>query len=429
MRHVFTRPLHLPIKTRELRASNKQPMRTADSQALPPDVPVDCLLFSAQHSSVRGHLASVLTTAGAQVEVCDPGLKMHCRDVDWKPLVQSAAQSLSHPERRDIRIAPVPAGEGADTLHTAIFNVRRLEEFLQQLAAEWLTDVLKRDAVAIHFQPLVQFPPGRIHGYECFARGVAPDGQLIEPQKMFEAARALDLLPLLDHKCRAAAIARAADLGMHHVQLFINFTPAAIYSPQFCFDETLAAVQAAGLQPANITFEATNYDHVADQNHLNDVLHFLRAQGFKIALDGVGPGRAALPALADLRPDYLKLDGDFVRRAAKFSPEARVARDLAEAARQHGVITVATGIESEQQLKFARSAGIRVTQGNFHISPAPEPPTPEQSAQALQRVKETCTLTASATAPVAPGTPWDISGLYATLASSARQSAPPAPKR
>ncbi|HWE96557.1 MAG TPA: EAL domain-containing protein [Tepidisphaeraceae bacterium] len=390
--------------------------------------PADCLLFSAPHSSVSGHLASVLTAAGAQLEICDLGLKMNCRDVDWKPLVQAAACSLSQPERRDIRIAQVPAGEGANAIHAAIFSARRLEEFLDELNAAWLADVLARDAIAVHFQPLVQFPPGRVHGYECFARGVGEGGALIAPTKLFEAARRLDALSSLDHKCRVAAIHRAAELGMHHMQLFLNFSAAAVYSPPFCLAPTLAAAQAAGLATENLTFEVADCEHVADRHHLTEILHFLRAQGCKIALDGVTNGSAPLLALADLRPDYLKLKGEFVRQAARRSPEARVVRDLAEAARQHGIITVATGIETEQEFKFVRSAGVRVTQGNFHGHPAPEPPTPEQSAQALGRVKETCTPTPPKSAAHAPGTPWDIPGLYATLASSARQSSPPVPQ-
>ncbi|MDB5332569.1 MAG: putative diguanylate phosphodiesterase [Phycisphaerales bacterium] len=389
--------------------------------------PADCLLFSAPHSSVSGHLASVLTAAGAQLEICDLGLKMNCRDVDWRALVQAAACSLSPPERRDIRIAQVPAGEGANAIHAAIFNARRLEEFLDEMNATWLADVLARDAIAIHFQPLVQFPPGRVHGYECFARGVGQGGALIAPAKLFEAARRLDALSSLDHKCRVAAIHRAAELGMHHVQLFLNFSAAAIYSPAFCLAPTLAAAQAAGLATENLTFEVADCEHVADRHHLTEILRFLRAQGCKVALDGVTNGSAPLLALADLRPDYLKLEGEFVRQAARRSPEARLVRDLAEAARQHGIITVATGIETEQEFKFVRSAGIRVTQGNFHGHPAPEPPSPEQSARTLQRVKETCTPKPTPTTTPTTSAPWDISGLYATLASSVRQPSQPDP--
>ncbi|MDB5304018.1 MAG: hypothetical protein JWM97_1567, partial [Phycisphaerales bacterium] len=156
-------------------------MPSADPHALPPEAPVDCLLFSAPHPSVADHLAAVLAAAGAQLEACDVGLKMRCEGIDWKPLVRAAAQSLSHPERRDIRIAPVPAGDGIGALSGAMFNAHRLEEFVDRIASEWLIDLLARDAIAVHFQPLVQFPPGRIHGYECFARGIPPGGPPLAP--------------------------------------------------------------------------------------------------------------------------------------------------------------------------------------------------------------------------------------------------------
>jgi len=154
--------------------------------AVEPDVAY--LVVTAPDDFVHDRFARALIAAGGQLQRYGVGLKMPCRGVDWKSILRTAGESLSITERHDIRVATVQSGKGPAALAAAIFGARRLDERLNQLASEWLDDVLKRRALAIHFQPLIQQPPGRIYGYEYFMRGVDDAGAMISPAKMFEAA-------------------------------------------------------------------------------------------------------------------------------------------------------------------------------------------------------------------------------------------------
>ena len=91
-------------------------------------------------------------------------------------------------------------------------------------------------------------------------------------------------------------------------------------------------------------------DQVADAGRVE--------QEREIALDDVGAGYSSLLNLAYLRPDYIKLDGELVRRAAEGALEYKIVSDLAETARQNGIITIAEGIETEPQLHKALACGI-----------------------------------------------------------------------
>ena len=85
----------------------------------------------------------------------------------------------------------VRPGEAANpvVLHQAIFRSHVLEDLIGQVQCQWFSDVMaRRDGVVIHLQPLLQYPPGRIHGYECLMRGVDETGQIISPNRMFDAA-------------------------------------------------------------------------------------------------------------------------------------------------------------------------------------------------------------------------------------------------
>ncbi|HZK81810.1 MAG TPA: EAL domain-containing protein [Humisphaera sp.] len=410
-----------------------------DQSAREPDVAY--LALAAPDDHVHDRLARALIAAGAQLQRYGDGLKMPCREIDWKSILQTASATLSITERHDIRLATILTGKGSAAMANAMFGARRLDERLDQLSSEWLTDVLNRGGIAIHFQPLIQQPPGRLHGYEYFMRGIDATGDFIPPAKMFAAAGHLGLFARLDEMCRLAAISRAAALGLTG-QLFLNFYPAAIYNPQTCLRNTITAIESAGIKPDQVTFEAPASHVDVDRTHLEGILRHCQSLGFKVALKHVRAQEASLLALADLRLDYLKFDGDFLRRAAQSVPstssgeihsaslgqshstssretsDARLIREMTEAARQQGTMTIAGGIETEREMRFAFDAGIRLSQGFYHAMPTGEAIAPDAIQEILRRGRD-----AYAASKGKPGgesdKPWDISGLYQNLATLA----------
>jgi EAL domain-containing protein (putative c-di-GMP-specific phosphodiesterase class I) len=244
----------------------------------------------------------------------------------------------------------------------------------------------------IHFQPLVQYPPGRVHGYECLVRGVGADGRLIPPARLFEAAGRLGMAYLLDQQSCRAAVAGAAEVGFSNVTYFINVMAGAIDNPDVCARSTAAAVEIGGLRPEQVTFEIVASEGCRDRKHLARLVRCYREAGFGVSLDDVGAGTASLLSLDELRPDYVKLDAELCRRAADHRAEAGFLRELSETARQRGIIAIAKGIETEDQLRFAIDAGVRVTQGYVHAHPAATPLDAPGEDAVLRQVRRTAIL-------------------------------------
>jgi EAL domain-containing protein (putative c-di-GMP-specific phosphodiesterase class I) len=359
--------------------------RAADTQ---PEQPVDYLMVSTPNLLLASRIRVQLEVSGIRTDESALGLEVRCRSIDWRSVLESIALMLSPVERQDTRIAVVRLGEDTSELHRAIFRAKPLDVLLQELHDEWFCSLIRNDRIAIHFQPMVQHPPGRIHGYECLMRGIDEDGALIPPGRIFEAASTLEKLRALDERCRRAAIRTAGALRERGLRFFVNFIPSTITNPRRALQETLIQVQEAGLRPEQIAFEVVETDRVYDQRHLLDILRCFRRAGFKVALDDVGAGYSSLLSVSCLRPDYIKLDGELVRRAASSALEAKIVRDLAETARQNGIITIAEGIETEAELGRVMEFGIRITQGYLHARPAAEPLSAVQAAQVLDRVDQ-----------------------------------------
>ena len=139
-----------------------------------------------------------------------------------------------------------------------------------------------------------------------------PEGGLVSPGRIFGAAKSARMLFQTDLAARRTAIREAVRQGVEG-NLFINFTPAAIYDPRFCLRSTVEAVDGAGISPERIVFEVTETEETRDVDHLRNIVAFYREKGFRVALDDLGSGYSSLNMIHRLRPDFVKLDMQLVR--------------------------------------------------------------------------------------------------------------------
>ena len=86
-------------------------------------------------------------------------------------------------------------------------------------------------------------------------------------------------------------------------------------------------------------------------------------------LDDFGTGYSSLSHLRDIPLAEVKVDRSFVAAAGAASPERAIAEAVVDLAHGLGVAVVAEGVETEQQLSWARATGFDVIQG-WYYSPA-----------------------------------------------------------
>ena len=299
------------------------------------------------------------------VEVCPGGLSR---------LSGVLMEGLSEAELRDCRAVLVGKGEsvGLGTLP----RMQDLFTILSRVRGAWLQKILREERTTVHFQPIVAVRnPGEAFAHECLLRGVGEDGEIVGPGPMFGAARDAGLLFNLDRAARMKAIREAAAHGTEG-NVFINFNPTSVYDPVYCLRSTMEAVEDSGFPPEKIVFEVTESDEVRDSSHLKNILDFYRKSGFRVALDDLGSGYASLNQMAQLRPDFVKLDIGLVRDVDHDPYKASIAQKLIELAHGLGVIVVAEGVETGGQWRWLADHGADYAQGYLLARPASPPPVP-----------------------------------------------------
>ena len=260
-----------------------------------------------------------------------------------------------------------------------LVNIQPLGSLFARIQSDWFIRMLEDNRLTSFFHPIVASEePTEVFAYECLLRGQGTDGTLVSPVELYDVARDTDLVFHLDRAARLTAIKRAAEHGLDStgVRLFIKFNPASINDPAQCLRSTVAAIQATAFNPERIVFEVVDSEQVEDPGQLVRISDFYRGSGFKIALGDLGSGYGSLNLLGLLRPDYVKLDMQLVRRVDREPFKAGIVRKLLEMAQDLGIETVAEGIETEEEWAWVRKHGADYVQGYLFASPGNPPPRP-----------------------------------------------------
>jgi len=138
------------------------------------------------------------------------------------------------------------------------------------------------------------------------------------------------------------------------------------------------ALQLTGLSPQYLEIELTESVLMRETEMALRQIAELRRLGLKVSLDDFGTGYSSLSYLSRFSLDKLKIDQCFVRNITTDSKSAAIAHATIAPAHGLGIIVIAEGVETEDQLEYLREAGCDEIQG-FLVSP----PVPARELAAL----------------------------------------------
>ena len=213
------------------------------------------------------------------------------------------------------------------------------------------------------FQPIVDLDRKEVHSYEALVRGVAGEGA---GEILSRVTR--DNRFRFDQLCRAKAISLAARLGMT-TRININFLVNAVYDPDQCIRLTLECARQNGFPIERIILETTEEEKIEDPLFLKSVLEGYRRHGLLIAIDDFGEGYSSLNLMAQLTPEYLKLDRQLVTAIDSDPLRHRIVKAMATLSREMGIRVIAEGVETVEEARTLRTLGISLFQGYLFARP------------------------------------------------------------
>jgi EAL domain-containing protein (putative c-di-GMP-specific phosphodiesterase class I) len=244
------------------------------------------------------------------------------------------------------------------------------------MAASNLRQVIDGGLVSSVYQPVVDLRAGRIIGYEALSRVVG--GHFENVDAMFRAAERSDALWKLERLCRERALAGVSDMP-RDLLLFMNVEPESIYDPQFRSERTLKLLERAHITPDRVVLEVTEHSAVHDFTAFRQTLGYFRSMGFRLAIDDMGSAYAGLQAVAEIQPEFLKVDMSLVRDLNLNILKRELIATMQRFSGSVGIQLIAEGIEKPEELNTLRDIGVCIGQGYLFARPAAPMPRADLS--------------------------------------------------
>ena len=245
-------------------------------------------------------------------------------------------------------------------------SLRERDRQFSRLASS-LREVIESGLVRTVYQPVVDLRGRRIIGYEALSR-VTGD-QFDNVDALFQAAQKSNAVWKLERLCRERAFDGAQEFPADAL-LFLNVEPESIFDPQFRSDRTLRLLERARLTPDRVVLEVTEHSGISDFTTIRQTLSFFRAEGYRLAIDDMGSAYAGLVSVAEIQPDFLKVDISLVRDLHLQPLKRELIATMQRFSSSVGIELIAEGIEKPEELSTLVSIGVPIGQGFLFARPA-----------------------------------------------------------
>lgn len=289
--------------------------------------------------------------------------------------------SISEDDSEDSSLMALQIGKGlitrrpAERTERAIYggilearqDFQKRGEVLDEARLVEARRVLSDRSLKTLFQPIVGLPGREVLGFEALSRG--PSGSYLGPaENFFGFAERSGILGEVEHLCAELALERASRLPEQSM-LFINLSNHGLEYLDSIGVGLDQLVARSALAPERCVLEITERTYAESQAALKHRVRLLRDAGFRIAIDDMGTGYSALHVLAELEPDFIKLNHMLVRGL----PGEPIKRNLVSAitsfAGTSRSVVIAEGVEREDEMEALVNLGVMLQQGFFFGRP------------------------------------------------------------
>jgi diguanylate cyclase (GGDEF)-like protein len=254
------------------------------------------------------------------------------------------------------------------TMREAIVRRHGLKEELERA-------VLLRQ-LAVQYQPIIDLTTGHTVAAEALVRWNHPGRGRIPPGEFIPLAEETGLIVpigrfVLEQACQQVRTWEHAGPEAESLTVQVNLSAIEL-EDEGLVDGVVSAIESSGIRPEQLTLEVTESLLMQDRIRGAATLDALRALGVRLSLDDFGTGYSSLSYLRALPLDQLKIAREFVDTLAENTVDTAFVKLMVELANTMGLVVVAEGIETAEQLQALRELGCDLGQGYYFAAPLDE---------------------------------------------------------
>lgn len=279
------------------------------------------------------------------------------------PMVKGA---VNHGEVNKVLKKPLDRNDLVRAIEDALQQRERYREVREaQRVASWelqrrdLEDCLHGDYIKIALQPILAADDLHVVAHEALLRSSHPT--LRGPLPVLRAAEEHGMLPELG-RVVVDRVARWLEKLPEDRLLFMNLHPDELGDPE----GMVARLQPLARYAHRIVLEITERRQVTRLAGWEESVAGVREMGFALAVDDLGAGYSSLSVLAELQPDFVKVDMSIVRGVDTDDRKQRLMDLLCRFAEATRAQLVAEGVETAAEAETLIRLGSHLLQG-YHF--------------------------------------------------------------
>ncbi|MDH3254025.1 MAG: EAL domain-containing protein [Acidobacteriota bacterium] len=222
--------------------------------------------------------------------------------------------------------------------------------------------LIDESLVTVCFQPIVDLRSRKAFAYEVLCR--PQDGFFRTPIELVTAAARTKRMGLLGRHLRSLGSAQCPDLP-----IFLNIDPTEFDAPYLVRPD-----DPIFRHKRQVYLEITEAVPLRFFNQCHGVLAELRTKNLLLAIDDFGAGFSNLKYIAELEPEYVKLDRELVQGAARGNRKFELVKSISRLCHSMAAKVIAEGIETVEELAAMIAGGVDYGQGYLLALPNNPPP-------------------------------------------------------
>ncbi len=236
------------------------------------------------------------------------------------------------------------------------------------LITKALTDAIEEDGIVPFFQPICCNANMKIQKFESLMRIRDRKGNLYAPGQFMDIAKEYCLYLQISR----IMIEKVFSLFRNRTEsVSINLSAYDICSPDF--EEFL--FEMLERQPESLRnrliFEILESEDFRDKQQLTAFVERVKQYGVQIAIDDFGSGYSNLLEIVEIKPDFIKLDGELITNIDQQQNKQLCIRSVAQMATGFHAQLIAERVETAAEQQTISDLGIHFTQGYYFSKPLP----------------------------------------------------------
>ncbi|MEH6731403.1 MAG: GGDEF domain-containing protein [Pseudoalteromonas distincta] len=265
-------------------------------------------------------------------------------------------------------IAALQAKQGRHSVvnySKALHDVKTQYQYNVEMAKE-VREAFDNNRIVPYFQPIIDTNTNKVVQYECLARMVTAQGEVLKPDAFLNVVTRSRMDGILTRTIFSQCVSRFRKTD---ICWSLNITAQDMLDPNL--SEFIADELKRYPHPGNTTLELLETQAIANFSEVKAFIGMVKTKGVKVIIDDFGSGYSNISNVLKLEVDGIKLDGALIKQIVNDKDIYLFIEHIASFANQLGLQLMAESVENTTIVTALKKANVTLMQGNYFAHPVP----------------------------------------------------------